>query len=57
MYLLNGLGIEHGVNLELLIDASAYISEALGRPNGSRVASAILAIRQAALQQREPAPA
>ncbi|HSI52239.1 MAG TPA: hydroxymethylglutaryl-CoA lyase [Ideonella sp.] len=47
VYLLNGLGIETGIDLDALIDAGAYIRGALGQPNGSRVARALLAKRMA----------
>ena len=47
VFLLNGLGIETGIDLELLVNAGAYISEQLGRPPVSRVARALLAKRQA----------
>jgi hydroxymethylglutaryl-CoA lyase len=40
VYMLNGLGVEHGVNLNKLIDAGRYISAQLGRENGSKVARA-----------------
>ncbi|GAB6083538.1 hydroxymethylglutaryl-CoA lyase [Desulfuromonas carbonis] len=40
LYLLNGLGIESGVDLDGLIDAGCFISAALGRPTGSKVALA-----------------
>lgn len=40
LYMLNGLGIETGVDLDALIDAGERISRLLGRPNGSRVARA-----------------
>lgn len=40
LYLLNGLGIETGVDLEALIRAGEQISRVLGRPTGSRVAKA-----------------
>ncbi len=40
LYMLNGLGIETGVDLDALIDAGNYISAMLGRPSGSRVARA-----------------
>ena len=40
LYMLNGLGIETGVDLDLLIQAGNFISEALGRPSGSKVARA-----------------
>ncbi len=41
LYLLNGLGIETGVDLELLIAAGCFISDALGRPPGSKVSLAM----------------
>ena len=41
IYLLNGLGIDHGVDLEKLIAAGNSICEYLGRTNGSKVAQAI----------------
>ena len=40
LYLLNGLGIETGIDLEALIRAGQQISRVLGRPTGSRVANA-----------------
>ncbi|MES2529776.1 MAG: hydroxymethylglutaryl-CoA lyase, partial [Pseudomonadota bacterium] len=40
VYMLQGMGIETGIDLDLLIDAGVYISEALGRKTGSRVATA-----------------
>ena len=46
VFLLNGLGLETGIDLDKLVDAGAYISEQLGRPPVSRVARAILAKRQ-----------
>jgi hydroxymethylglutaryl-CoA lyase len=45
VYLLHGMGIETGIDLDALVDAGAYISEQLGRPSGSRVARALLAKR------------
>jgi len=42
VYLLHGLGIETGIDLDKLIDAGAYISDFLQRKSGSRVATAIL---------------
>jgi len=42
LYMLNGLGIETGVDLDMLIAAGQRISEVLGRANGSRVAKARL---------------
>jgi hydroxymethylglutaryl-CoA lyase len=40
VYLLNGLGIETGIDLDALIAAGQQISAVLGRPSGSRVAKA-----------------
>ena len=42
VYLLDGLGIETGIDLNRLVDAGAYISAQLGRTPNSRVATAIL---------------
>jgi hydroxymethylglutaryl-CoA lyase len=39
--MLNGLGIEHGVDLDKLMAAGRYITEQLGRENGSKVASVL----------------
>jgi len=43
LYLLGGLGIESGIDMDRLIAAGARICEVLGKPNGSRVARARLA--------------
>ena len=40
IYMLNGMGIEHGIDLDALIDAGNYISRQLNRNNASKVASA-----------------
>lgn len=45
VFLLNGLGIETGVDIDKLVDAGAYISEVLGRAPVSRVGRAILSKR------------
>ena len=45
VYMLNGLGIETGVDLDKVIDAGEFISVALGRMSNSRVARAILTKR------------
>jgi len=45
VYMLNGLGIETGIDLDKLVDAGAYISEFLKRENNSKVARAVLAKR------------
>jgi hydroxymethylglutaryl-CoA lyase len=46
VYMLHGMGIETGIDLDLLIDAGQFISDALGRPTGSRAGKALLAKRQ-----------
>lgn len=43
VYLLDGLGIEHGVDFPRLLEASRYISEQLQRDTQSRAARALLA--------------
>ncbi len=45
VYLLDGLGIETGVDLERLVDTAGWISERLGRAPASKVARAVLARR------------
>jgi hydroxymethylglutaryl-CoA lyase len=45
VYLLHGLGIRTGIDLDKLVDAGAFISKQIGKPNGSRVARALLAKR------------
>ena len=40
VYMLNGMGIEHGVNIDKLLLAGNTISAALNRANGSKFASA-----------------
>ena len=53
VYMLDGLNIRSGVVLDALVDAAAYISQALGRAPASRVARAVLARRQRIAQQHE----
>jgi len=48
VYLMNGLGIETGVDLDRLVDVGAYICAELGREPSSKVARAILAKRRKA---------
>lgn len=45
IYMLQGLGIETGVDLDKLVDAGEFICTALGRQTTSKVARAILAKR------------
>ena len=48
VYLMNGLGIETGVDLDRLVDAGAFICAELGRAPSSKVARAVLAKRRKA---------
>jgi hydroxymethylglutaryl-CoA lyase len=45
VYMLHGMGIDTGIDLDLLVDAGKFISDFLGRPSGSRVATALLGKR------------
>ncbi len=45
VWLLQGLDIETGIELDALVDTAAWISAAIGREPGSRVARALLAKR------------
>ncbi|MDP2008264.1 MAG: hydroxymethylglutaryl-CoA lyase [Rubrivivax sp.] len=49
VFMLHGMGIDTGLDLDALVDAGAYISGVLGRPPVSRVARALLAQRGVAL--------
>ncbi len=42
VYLLNGLGVGHGVDLSRLIEAGRFISDRLGRDTGSKAARAAM---------------
>ncbi|GAA4353166.1 hydroxymethylglutaryl-CoA lyase [Variovorax defluvii] len=46
VYMLHGMGIETGIDLDQLIDAGVYINQALGREPNSRVSKAIRTKRQ-----------
>ncbi len=48
LYMLDGLGIETGVNMEKLLTAADFICAALGRATGSKVGRALAANRSAA---------
>jgi hydroxymethylglutaryl-CoA lyase len=48
VYMLDGLGIKHGVDLAKLLEASEFICAALGRDNQSHVAKALQGKRAAA---------
>ena len=47
LYLMNGLGIETGIELDLVVDAGQFISQHLGRSGASRAGNAIAARRAA----------
>lgn len=50
VYLLHGLGIETGIDLDRLVDAGDYMSKVIGKPPASRVARALLAKRGRVLE-------
>ena len=43
VYMLRGLGLETGIDLTALAETGAFISDALGRANGSRAGAALMA--------------
>ena len=45
VYMLHGMGIDTGIDLDALIEAGQFISDHLQRPSGSRAARALLAQR------------
>lgn len=45
VYLMNGLGIETGIDLDAVVDAGQFISQQLGRKGASRAGNAIAAKR------------
>ncbi|MCU0813634.1 MAG: hydroxymethylglutaryl-CoA lyase [Burkholderiaceae bacterium] len=45
VFMLTGLGVATGIDLDRLVDAGAFISDVLGRPPVSRVGRAVLAKR------------
>jgi hydroxymethylglutaryl-CoA lyase len=45
LFMLRGMGIETGIDLDALVDAGAYITGVLGRPPTSRAGKALLARR------------
>ena len=49
VFMLHGLGIETGIDLDALVDAGAFISGVLGRPPVSRAGKALLGKRAAAM--------
>ncbi len=49
VFMLHGMGIETGIDLDALVDAGAFISGVLKRDNGSRTAKALLTRRASAV--------
>ncbi len=47
VYMLHGMGIETGIDLDKLIDAGQFISDFLGRPTNSRAGKALFTKRSA----------
>jgi hydroxymethylglutaryl-CoA lyase len=50
LFMLNGLGIETGIDIDKLVDAGAFISQVLGRAPVSRAGKALLAKRGVAVE-------
>lgn len=46
LYLMNGLGIETGIDIDAVVDAGQFIAQHLGRKSASRAGNAIAAKRQ-----------
>ena len=42
LYMLHGMGLHTGIDLEAVVRAGDYISQAIGRTNSSRVGKALL---------------
>lgn len=53
VYMLSGMGIETGIDMEKLLDANEFIFKSLGKSSESRVAKALLMKRQ---EDRQAAP-
>jgi hydroxymethylglutaryl-CoA lyase len=46
VFMLHGMGIDTGIDLDKLVDAGKFISDVLGRKPNSRAATALLNKRQ-----------
>jgi hydroxymethylglutaryl-CoA lyase len=55
VYALHGAGVRTGVDLDALVDVSAWMAEQLGRPSPSRVVRATLAKRATAAADTDAA--
>jgi hydroxymethylglutaryl-CoA lyase len=51
VFMLHGMGIETGIDLDALVDAGAFISDVLGRPPVSRAGKALLQRRSRAAER------
>ena len=51
VFMLHGMGIQTGIDLDALVDAGAFISDVLGRPPVSRAGKALLAKRSRAAER------
>ena len=51
VFMLRGMGIDTGIDLDALVDAGGYISDVLGRAPVSRAGKALLTKRRALLEQ------
>lgn len=47
LFMLNGVGVETGIDMEKLVAAGDFICRQLGKPTNSRVARALAARKQA----------
>ena len=47
VFMLRGMGIETGIDMDLLVDAGGFISQVLGRAPVSRAGKALLTKREA----------
>ncbi|MGA8655899.1 MAG: hydroxymethylglutaryl-CoA lyase [Chthoniobacterales bacterium] len=53
LYLLHGLGLQTGIELEQVVHAGDFISRAIGRQNASRAGCALLARRRETVRDKE----
>ena len=54
VYMLNGLGVESGVDFDAVVDAGEWVVGQLGRSNASKAALASLRYRAAAAGEARP---
>lgn len=51
VYMLHGMGIKTGIDMEKLLDAGTFITQELGRPAQSKAALALLSRRSSSVPQ------